>query len=155
MRRISILSYYQSLHNHHRIDDMKEREDRIRNSETTSLSYYRALKFNTPSIIYSSFMDDVKRSIITRWRLSNHRLKIELGRYQRPIIKRHERLCDTCEVLDDEAHAIFFCSRFNHIRARNRDLLLRNDNVQKFLNPSMGDKEKVASFLTDMEKVLI
>ena len=37
------------------------------------------------------FLDDKIRCVITRWRLSNHRLKIELGRYLRPIIPKHMR----------------------------------------------------------------
>ena len=99
-------------------------------------------------------MDDVKRGIVTRWRLSNHRLKIEVLRYKRPKIERNERVCDVCGVLDDESHAIFNCVKFDDIRAKFVDVLVRLDCVQKFLNPPMCDKENVATFLCEIEKIL-
>lgn len=150
----SILRYYRSLHNRHCTDDIIDREHRVHTSDRTALSYYTAMNFDSKSVIYCSYMDDVKRGVLTRWRLSNHRLKIELGRYHRPMIPRNERICDVCGVLDDEYHAVFICAKFESIRVKYNDLLLRNDTIQKFLNPSFGHKEMTAAFLIEIENVL-
>ena len=47
-------------------------------------------------------MVDYKRAVISRWRLSNHKLRIELGRYTRPPTPREERTYTNCGVLEDE-----------------------------------------------------
>ena len=99
-------------------------------------------------------MDDEKRAVISRWRLSNHRLKIETLRYHRPLIQRKDRLCDVCGVLDDEAHAIYECIRYNNIRENYVALLTKLDSIQKFLNPVVEDMVRVASFLMEVEKIL-
>ena len=99
-------------------------------------------------------MDDNKRTVITRWRLSNHRLNIEVLRYHRPKVERKDRVCVLCGVLDDESHAIFVCGKFDSIRGSYVELLTRLDTVDKFLNPSFIDKNRVASFLIELEKIL-
>ena len=149
-----LLKYYRSLHNHHRKDNMDEREWKIHNSGSSALSYYSTLNLKEKNVIYSSFMNDIKRSIITRWRLSNHRLQIEIGRYQRPFVQRENRVCLTCNVLEDERHAIFVCPRFTRIRLKYEDILSKNSDVVTFLNPSMNDKENVAKFLSEIEDII-
>ena len=149
-----MLMYYESLHNHHGDDDMKDRELRIQSSTLSSLVYYSAMNFSSKSMIYQSFMDDEKRAVISRWRLSNHRLKIETLRYHRPLIQRKDRLCDVCGVLDDEAHAVYECIRYNNIREKYVALLTKLDSIQKFLNPVVEDMLRVASFLMEVEKIL-
>ena len=67
-------------------------------------------------------MDDSKRYIITRCRLSNHKLYIETGRYKTPPVERKDRKCSICDILEDEFHAIYHCPRFNCIRSNNRYL---------------------------------
>ena len=111
------------------------------------------MNFNTKSCIYESFLDDKKRSVITRWRLSNHRLKIELGRYLRPIIPRHLRVCDTCDVLEDEDHVIFRCPLYEEIRNGYKRLLERNHDVSKILNPDICDVNEIAKFLREIDEM--
>ena len=48
-----------------------------------------------------------KRKLITKFRISDHDLLIETGRYKN--IPREQRCCTVCNILDDESH--FF---FNH-----------------------------------------
>ncbi len=45
------------------------------------------------------------RQLISKFRLSDHSLGIEVGRYTR--IPREQRLCKKCHVLDDEKHFFF------------------------------------------------
>ena len=109
---------------------------------------------DSESSIYSSYVDDHCRSIITRWRLSNHRLRIETGRYQLPRIDREERKCYECDVLEDEEHAIFVCLAFLFIREKYQLLLEKYPSVQLFLNPEAGDVYDVANFLSEINDVL-
>ena len=81
-RDTSIVRYYENLHGHNKKNNIAERQNRIASSESSMMIYYRDLVdiVNKP-VIYSSYMNDAHRKTITRWRLSNHKLQVELGRY--------------------------------------------------------------------------
>ena len=49
------------------------------------------------------------RVMIGKFRLSDHRLGIESGRYHRPRRKPEDRKCQTCDVLEDEKHCLLSC----------------------------------------------
>jgi hypothetical protein len=53
------------------------------------------------------------RQLLTKFRTSDHPLEIELGRYKQ--IPRHQRLCKTCKVLDDEIHFFLQCKKKTNI----------------------------------------
>ena len=57
------------------------------------------------------------------WRLSNHKICIETGRYNDPSIPREYRKCVICNILEDEHHFMFICPTFNNIRMRFADIL--------------------------------
>ena len=59
------------------------------------------------SCIYDNLINDHFRFIVTRWRLSNHSLKIETGRYANPYIPREEEACSVCFVLENEKHVLY------------------------------------------------
>ena len=48
-----------------------------------------------------------------KFKVSNHKRMIELGRYQRNHIPREDRLCPLCKSnqVEDESHFLFQCSR--------------------------------------------
>ena len=97
-----IVQYYRSLHDHNREDNIDERTRRIMSSEASMLEYYRNIvDVETKPTIYSSYMNDRKRRVISRWRLSNHKLNIELGRYSSPKVPREDRKCLRCDVVED------------------------------------------------------
>ena len=146
-----ILRYYANLHNHNYIDDIKEREIRINTSNNSLAKYYVEMAFINRSCIYNSFLNDDLRGIITRWRLSNHCLKIETGRYIG--IPRNERVCDTCDILEDEHHVIFVCTRYAEIRQRFANLINKNNDIKLFLNPSFADCYETATFLYEIEAI--
>ena len=52
-------------------------------------------------------------------------LEIELGRYKK--IRRHQRLCKTCKVLDDEIHFFLQCQINNNLR----NVLINNINFDQ------------------------
>ena len=137
----TIIKYYENLHDHNVVDDINEREARIRASTSSMMIYYVDLISDEKSCIYDSFLCDDVRYLITRWRLSNHNLMIEKGRRQ--DIPREQRVCDTCEVLEDERHVIFQCPRYNDIRQQHEGLLQRRYNIELFLNPT-STQEKMS-----------
>ena len=53
------------------------------------------------------------RYSLTRLRLSSHRLEVETGRWAIPF---ENRLCSTCQRLEDEFHFIFECSKYHDLR---------------------------------------
>ena len=56
------------------------------------------------------------RKIITKFRCSDHKLEIEIGRHNN--IPRENRLCKTCLVdIENEMHFLCNCPRYNDVRA--------------------------------------
>ena len=124
-------------------------------SDAPMLQYYSSIvNPRKKSSIYSSFLDDQKGEIITRWRLSNHKLQIETGRYRVPRVDRADRKCYECNVLEDEHHAIFVCPAFNFIRTSHQRLLEKYQSGNTFLDPDSMDLYEVADFLGEIDKVL-
>jgi exonuclease III len=58
------------------------------------------------------------RKALARFRTSAHKLKIEIGRYCRPITPVEERLCLACNEgkVEDEFHFLMECSHYNESR---------------------------------------
>ena len=82
------LSYYKELHNDNFVNDIKKRQENIKTSTNSMTKYYATMNFVNKNDIYTSYLCDHYRYIITRWRLSCHDLKIETGRYAKPTIPR-------------------------------------------------------------------
>ena len=119
------------------------------------MQYYASIvNVKEKSSIYSNFVDDRYRKVITRWRLSNHKLKIETGRYHVPFIERADRKCCLCNILEDEHHAIFVCPSFAFIRQDHQNLIEKYPSVITILNPSLEDIYEVAKFLSEIDNVL-
>lgn len=144
------IRYYFNLKDNNTSINIQERENRIMNSADSMCIYYREL-FSDLSIIYSSMSNDYYRYIITRWRLSNHTLQIEIGRYSRPKIERGDRVCEHCHILEDEFHAIFVCPLYDSIRSKFNDILSER-NISVFLNPAENQIQSTATFLHELER---
>ena len=79
---------------------------------------YRVFKTN---VNFEKYLYQVKnpkyRINLTRFRLSNHTLLIETGRYARPRIDRNERKCFKCEnEIEDEFHFVTICPLYDQER---------------------------------------
>ena len=61
-------------------------------------------------------IEERKRVVFTKFRLSSHSLKIETGRWAR--IDPEERLCDCGEGVQDESHVVFDCKWTELIRVK-------------------------------------
>ena len=69
------------------------------------------------------------RIAISKLRTSSHALAIERGRYTNPKTPVHERLCHSCEKIEDEYHFVMECKTncdfremfLNKLKERNRN----------------------------------
>ena len=146
-----MIRYYESLSGENMERELREREDRIIASEMSMPSYYRDIGLMNKSDIYSSMLCDYHRTVLTRWRLSNHNLQIERGRYTVPSTPRENRLCTLCETVEDEHHVIFHCPRFDDVRRTHVRLLQQYQTVGEMLNPNFANMNNVAGMLHDIE----
>ena len=80
----------------------------------SKLFLFKALKSKNKSEFYLKYPDFEIRRLICKFRLSDHSLAIETGRYKK--IPRHLRTCNKCETLDDENHFFLNCKQNEHLR---------------------------------------
>ena len=95
------------------------------------------------------------RKILTKFRISDHKLEIEIGRYKK--VPREQRICKACKVLDDEKHLFLHC----HINYNIRNSLIQEieiyypdfnklDSIAKLkiiLNPSRDILSNVVDYI--------
>ena len=78
------------------------------NNDSSKLFLYSKLKSDIKLEDYLKSERNFKiRQLLTKFRLSDHNLEIELGRYKN--IPRNQRHCEFCKTLDDEFHFFFDC----------------------------------------------
>ena len=149
-----IIEYYQSLQSKNKESNREQRKNRINSSEMSMTVRYRDVStLQYPSILYDSFVIEKYRTVITRWRLSCHSLRIETGRYQRPSLPRNERTCTVCNILEDEHHALFVCPAHTFIRLHYANILLSYTTVQSILNPkSTEDANSIGKYILEIER---
>ena len=151
----NLCEYYRNIADNNSTLNMNDRRSRIESSEQSMIVRYRSLiGLSYPSILYSSYLDDEKRKIITRWRLSSHRLHIETERYTNPKTIKENRTCRACSIIEDEHHAIFKCKAHRIIRERFQDKLdINSENIQTFLNPDTVERATyLSAFLNEIEQ---
>ena len=149
-----VIHYFQNLEAENKVKDKVTRKERTNVSELSMTTRYRELtNLRYCNILYNSFVIEKNRTVITRWRLSCHPLRIETGRYQRPRIPRNERLCSVCHTLEDEHHALFVCAAHVFIRARHTELLSTYTTVSTILHPeTVEDANSIVSYIRDIER---
>ena len=94
--------------------------------------------------ISDEYVEERKRISFTRFRLSSHNLKIELGRWSR--IPRENRLC-ACGEIQDELHVAIKCPKTDELREKYEDSF----NVST-MNELMS-KQYVVEFIHDCIKL--
>jgi hypothetical protein len=83
--------------------------------DSSKLFLYSKLKAHIKLEDYLKLAKNVNnRQLLTKFKTSDHPLEIELGRYKK--IPRHQRLCKTCKVQDDEIHFFLQCQINNNLR---------------------------------------
>ena len=116
------------------------------NNDESKLRTYAIFKREIGFETYlSNIRNPTKRTILTKFRLSNHRLMIEVGRYKN--IPKEMRFCPFCpNKVETETHFLFCCLAYNPIR----DKMLRSINI---LNPNFKyypETHKLKYVLSDM-----
>ena len=146
--------YYKQLNKDNKEKNISSRKNEINSSNNTmNKRYVDLIGMKYCNTLYSSTLLDSKRKIITRWRLSCHKLKIETGRYTSPKTPREDRKCALCGVIDDEKHALFDCKAHRLIRREFQELLCKTEGVMELLNPSsVEDATRVANYLEKIEE---
>ena len=99
---------------------LKEYYERIwlENTQNSSkCSLYKEFKPELKLEKYLLTLDTNLRINLTKYRLSNHKLPIEVGRHNNII--REERLCEYCkDDVGDEYHYMFVCPKFEQERLK-------------------------------------
>ncbi|CAB3993421.1 Hypothetical predicted protein [Paramuricea clavata] len=91
---------------------------------SSKLTFYSTFKTDHNLENYLVFIKDPhKRRCLSRLRVSNHDLQIEIGRYQN--IPREERLCKICNSgeVENETHLLLSCKAYEQSRANLRSSL--------------------------------
>ncbi len=90
--------------------------------KSSKLRAYRTFKtvFGTEPYLINSKFFRVRR-LISKFRVSNHRLEIEIGRYTDPKTPLEERICKNCNLnkVEDEYHCIIECPYMSEKRKTN------------------------------------
>ena len=62
------------------------------------------------------------RYLLTAVRTGTNKLRIETGRWKRPVERKEDRVCIQCGngEVEDERHFILCCNRFQDLRRRRR-----------------------------------
>ena len=83
------------------------------------LRTYRLFKTNFSLEPYLHITILKYRVSLSKFRLSSHRLQIEVGRYTRPKTPVEDRLCKYCEdnAVEDEMHFLLTCNCYSDIRS--------------------------------------
>ena len=97
---------------------------------------------------FDHITDFQERKVLTKLRVSNHNLMIEKGRHQRlPIDKR---LCDKCNVVEDEEHFLVQCKKNEKLRDKLYKEILKNCHHFSSLEP----KEKMIYMMSQIDEVV-
>lgn len=147
------LDYYINLEGENEKNFLSKVHDDILTSvKSMDIRYSSLFDFTYNNILYSSIVAEDLRLLVSRWRLSCHKLYIETGRYKTPKIPRELRLCKLCGVVEDEYHALFICGAHHGIRLKFEGRLIWNS-VGELLNPTTEeDMNIVGKYLKDIER---
>ena len=82
----------------------------LNNCNTSIIRTYRSYKLNFGMECYLKHVNNSKfRVALSKLRTSSHSLEIERGRYTRPKLNVDQRLCMSCNVVEDEEHFVLHC----------------------------------------------
>ena len=125
-----------------RVYECYVREWRENVDNSTDGRLFRYIKDDFKFERYLNMNDSRLRVAITRIRLSSHLFYIERGRWSRPKIERGNRLCDVCNVLEDERHCLLVCPKFVNERRGKVPVWLNEDpSLNNFIRFLKGENE--------------
>ena len=138
------------------INDFEIRCKRHISSENSKLSMLNTVKCHTGKASYLLGKNLSQRSTIAKFRLSDHVLEIEKGRFRR--LPRSERVCPFCpSCIEDESHFLLTCPNYNILRstlhrelnwfAPNRSNVKNTDYLTYLLNPNISNIGPITHFI--------
>ena len=84
------------------------------------LEFYKVFKdeYSASDYLFQLRNFSERRNLVKFWKISNHKLVIELGRYQIDNVPRENRLCPLCKCkqTEDENHFLFQCQEYSSLR---------------------------------------
>ena len=95
--------------------------ERIRSQGAEKTRYQTYIRLNPTLVqhpIYTCHIRDSFRINVSRFILSSHRLRVETGRWTRPLTPRNRRLCTCGNTVQDEEHVLMDCRHTEHIRVK-------------------------------------
>ena len=82
----------------------------LHSCNTSIIRTYRSYKLDFGMECYLKHVNNSKfRVALSKLRTSSHSLEIEWGRYTRPKLNVDQRLCMSCNVVEDEEHFVLHC----------------------------------------------
>ena len=114
--------------------------DTRKNGGGNKLRTYRTFK---TAFYFEKYLHDLSnftlRRTLSKFRLSDHSLNIELGRKSKPKLPLKDRLCLRCDSneIDDEFHLLFSCKKF----ITERVLLLQKSGIDYSTISTVTQKE--------------
>lgn len=97
-----------------RLTDIYRQEWHCSIQDTSNNRIYKYLKNELTFEHYLNLPNQYLRIAITKIRLSSHLFNIERGRWKK--VPLNERICDLCNVVEDEYHVFIECPRYKEIR---------------------------------------
>ena len=89
---------------------------------------------------------------LSRFRLSNHSLLIETGRYSRPKIERDDRKCFICkDEIEDELHFVTKCPLYSEER---KHLKIEGYKVLPKNKPKEGGRGILVAVREEIENII-
>jgi len=128
----------------------KLNNDERRHNGGNKMRTYRKFKLIYEMERYITVITDFKnRQALTRLRVSNHNLGIEKGRHSG--IPVEQRLCNRCDILDDELHFLTTCEVNHEIRS----LFFEKVHLQVPQTKTLGNEDLMIYLLTNENEELI
>ena len=117
--------------------------------ERSKLRTYAIFKKEAGFETYLAELKNVSiRTNVTRFRLSNHKLMIEVGRH-RGLENRNERLCPFCsDQVEDESHFLLFCPVYRYQRRIFMDPITKQNHAFNHLSAN----EKIEFLMCTMDQ---
>lgn len=84
---------------------------------------------------------------LAQLRTGSHQLRVETGRWERPMVSRDERFCRRClsGEVDDEHHMVFDCPALEEVRVQHVGLFAGSADLRSFL---AQESSQVAAFVS-------
>ena len=119
-------------------------------TESPKAIMFSKIKYNVSLEKYLYEIKNIRYKIaLSRFRLSNHSLLIETGRYSRPKIERDDRKCFICkDEIEDEQHFVTKCPLYSEER---KHLYKSLRNNSKFFD-SLNTDQKFIFIMTNEDK---